>query len=513
MEREARRRRDRARTAGLILLAAGAALLSSPSGAAAEEHEYRFRIPITVGGYQVLQNIRGNAPRPMVDGHITKMSTDVVDAGCADVQACPDSEPVPISRLMLHHIVFLNQGRKDQTCGFEEGILGFDNLQRAPGIERFFAAGEERARLAMPPGYGYDMGAPPQPTDPPLESNRWHVLYMVMNHKAETDSAFIEYEVTVEDGEGLEDPVQSAVPFWMDVENCSADPIYNVPGTGTPDEENVNVRDFPVDQAKLGAAGGRIVAGAGHVHGGAYRLEVSQPACDDRSLATSEPTWGNPDHDFYNVKPILHEPGPINMTAFESEQGFPVRAGQPLRLRSVYDDTRPHTRVMGIMIVFIAPDNSVPAATEELCSPGALPTDVVTRGSDTPGRTGEPPVFKVPLTGIDRNGNAVTIAKPPGRTHDLESGARIRVESNEFSRRNVRIGRGDELNWIFDTESEDVHNVTLANGPKAIGSPNLSRDSAGIPREFTRRFNKAGTYRLFCALHPTQMTERVVVEP
>jgi plastocyanin len=337
---------------------------------------------------------------------------------------------------------------------------------------------------------------------------------MVMNHKAQTDSAFIEYTVTVEDGAGLAEPVQSVLPFWLDVENCSADPIYNVPGTAAPGEgEDVNTRDFMIDAAKLGASGGRIVAGAGHVHGGAYRLELSQPACEDRTLATSEPTWGNPDHPFYNVKPILHEPGPINMSAFETEEGFPVRARQPLRLRSVYDDTRPHSRVMGIMVVFIAPDDSVPAAAEELCSPGALPGDVVTRGSDVPGRTGEPPAFKVPLTGLDRNGEAVEIRKPPGRTVSLRSGASIRVRSNEFSRPNVRIGRGDELSWIFDTESEDVHNVTLANGPKAIGSPNLSRDSSGVPREFTRRFNKAGTYRLFCALHPTQMTERVVVEP
>lgn len=30
-------------------------------------------------------------------------------------------------------------------------------------------------------------------------------------------------------------------------------------------------------------------------------------------------------------------------------------------------------------------------------------------------------------------------------------------------------------------------------------------------RTYTQRFTRPGTYRFFCALHPTQMQERVVV--
>jgi plastocyanin len=356
------------------------------------------------------------------------------------------------------------------------------------------------------------MGKAP-PDTPGLGGNRWSVLYMVMNHKAETDSAFIEYEVTYTEDPGAPqqegtDSQQDAVPFWMDVENCRADPIYNIQGTGEPEDTNVNVRDFNVDPVKLGAPAGRIVAGGGHVHGGAYELEVSQPQCGDRTLATSEPTWGMPNHPFYNVKPILHEPGPMNMSAFETQQGFPIRAGQPLRLHSVYDDSRPHTRVMGIMILFIAPDASVPA---DPCS-APMPTDVVTHQTTDPGRTGEPPEFKVPLTGLDEQGNAVKVAKPPGKLEEVKSGARIKVENTRFSKRNVRIDRGDKLNWVFDTPTAEIHNVTLANGPEGFGSPNLSQDENDVPREFGRTFKKAGTYRLFCALHPTQMTERVVVK-
>jgi plastocyanin len=325
---------------------------------------------------------------------------------------------------------------------------------------------------------------------------------MVMNHQADTDHAFIEYEVTVE-----KDPagMTSVKPVWLDANNCRADPIYNVPGTGGEGSKRVRSREFVIDQAKLGAAGGRIVAGAGHVHGGAHRLRLTQPSCADRELARSVPTWGHEDHPFYNVRPILHEPGPINMTAFKTTQGFPIRAGQPLRLESVYDDSRPHTRVMGIMIVFVAPDDSVPA---DPCPAELQPTDL--EYSDRPdGRTGGPPEFEVPLTGLDGNGDAVTISKPPGETRTIRSGSTIGVIDNRFTRPNVRIDRGDSLEWSF--RSDGLHNLTLANGPRAIGSPNLSVDQFGDPRAFRKRFREPGTYRMFCALHPVQMHERVVV--
>ena len=499
MERQARRR-DRAIKAALTALAAGFALIAVP--ATANGATETFRIPITVGGYAVKQTVV-NGPRPDVDGHITNMHTDVVDAS---------GDPVPIDRLMLHHIVFLNQGRPDQSCDIDDGIFGFDNLQKFPAVERFYAAGEERAKLAMPAGYGYDMG--PKPAGGGFGGNRWSVLYMVMNHKAETDSAFIEYTVTYTPDADQPSPTQEgtdsqqdAVPFWLDAENCRADPIYNVPGTGTDgqaDESDENVTDFTVDQEKLGATGGRIVAGAGHVHGGAYELALSQPQCGDRTLGTSLPTWGESDHPFYNVKPILHEPGPIHMSAFETQQGFPIRANQPLRLHSVYDNTRPHTRVMGIMIIFIAPDASVPA---DPCTAPLRPTSSPRRGPT--GARVEPPEFRVPLTGLDDNGQAVKISKPPGSTEHVKSGTTIDVDDNSFDKRNLRIDKGDKLNWSFDTDG--IHNVTLANGPKAIGSPNLSADGSDA-REFSRKFNKPGTYRLFCALHPVQMTERVVVD-
>jgi plastocyanin len=87
----------------------------------------------------------------------------------------------------------------------------------------------------------------------------------------------------------------------------------------------------------------------------------------------------------------------------------------------------------------------------------------------------------------------------------MRSGARVKVGDRFFSRGNVILRRGAKLNYVFD--SGELHNLTLANGPVGIGSPNLNQG-----RLFTQRFRRAGTYRFFCALHPVQMQERVVVK-
>jgi len=71
---------------------------------------------------------------------------------------------------------------------------------------------------------------------------------------------------------------------------------------------------------------------------------------------------------------------------------------------------------------------------------------------------------------------------------------------------NLRVKQGSSLTWQFN--GQELHNVTLANGPLGIGSDNL--DGA---RTFTQKLNRPGTYRFFCALHPVQMQERVIVTP
>jgi plastocyanin len=457
------------------LVAALLGLLVAPGAASGAVQTHTERVgPVQVGGYEVQQSVR-LAPHVNAgpDAYITNMEVDVIDA---------DGTPVPIQRLMLHHIVFANLNRQDATC---DSIVGFDERPNSLfSSERFYAAGEERAKMGLPPGYGYKMN----PND------TWGLLYMFMNHRPVTDRAYIEYKYRVVSGADAQG-MEAVKPYWLDVENCRADPIYNVKGTKKKGSTDTESSDAVIQES------GYIVGGGGHVHGGARELNLTQPDCGDRQIGESLPTWGNRDHPFYNVKPVLHEPGPIAMSGFQSQAGIPVAAGERVQLNALYDNSLPHTRVMGISVIYVDPDPGV----NQDCGP--LPNDVKTllAPGSLEGRTGGPIPYKIPLTGLDEDGNAVTIKKPPGKTKRLRSGKTIGVGDRFFERPNVKLKRGAELNWEFS--GDELHNVTLANGPIGFGSPNLDDD-----RTFSQRFTRNGTYRLFCALHPVQMSERVVVK-
>jgi plastocyanin len=157
---------------------------------------------------------------------------------------------------------------------------------------------------------------------------------------------------------------------------------------------------------------------------------------------------------------------------------------------------------MGIQMAYVAPDPSVKGCQKP-------PTDVINvqpaalRGEKF--RT-EPPVFTVPLTGIDpQTGKAVEIQKPPGPIVPVQSGHTISVNDFYFKQPNVSLPQGSRLNWRFG--SGTLHNVTLASGPRGFSSPNLSDD-----RRFSYTFRVPGTYKIFCGLHPVSMTETVTVK-
>jgi plastocyanin len=466
-----------------ILVPASAAAAQDPGAQAAIEKTKTFDVgPVAVDGYEVEQSFM-LAPNPHVDGYVTKMEVDVVDE---------DGTPVPISRLMLHHIVFANVFTRDRTC---QSITGFDGyVNPVLASERFYAAGEERAKMDLPPGYGYGLA----------KDDAWGLLYMFMNHRSVDDSALIRYKVTYLERADIDavnadaNPandvnIAPVHPYWLDAVNCHADPIYNVPGTGGPRSTDVRTYGLRLPEP------GRIIAGGGHVHGGARALRLTEPECANRTIAASLPTWGLAEHPFYNVRPILHEPGPINMSAWSTETGIPVAAGQTVRLNSLYDNSRPHSRVMGISVIYVAADPSLGAAPD--CGP--LPADIVNVGTQEPGRAGPVP-FKIPLTAIGADGQATKISAPPGKLKRRASGTEIAVRDRYFAEPNISVRKGATLRWHFS--GSELHNVTLANGPVAIGSPNLNGD-----RDFTRKLREPGTYRLFCALHPVQMAERVVV--
>ena len=369
------------------------------------------------------------APSPSEDGYVVSLQAEVVDAQ-GQVQGR--------RRVMLHHIVIAKVGARDATCG--------------GSVERFYAEGEERTQMRLPPGYGY----------PNRATDRWGLLYMLMNHTAKPLAGYVRYTVQYVVGEQLT-PVK---PVWLDVRNCTGpDPSFDVPGTGG--RFSVATRTMSWTSPESGL----IVGGGGHLHGGGIRLELSNTTCG-ADLFTSQPTWGGP-----VPRPILHEPGPTHMSQFTTARGIPVAAGQTLRIRAVYENGFPHTRAMGIMMIYMAPGQTTG------CRPTpALDVDL--------GRPSYPPSFTFPLP--------YTPSGPVAR-----DAASSTVGEFAFSRPLVSIRRGTTFTWDFIGALR--HDVTLVSGPVGFSSPWTLAGS------YSHTFTRRGTYKLFCSLHPARMTQVIVV--
>src|SRR4051794_7953300 len=237
------------------------------------------------------------------------MSAQVVDR---------QNRPIPIRRVMLHHLLFLNDGRKK----------GARHDAFCPDIprERFFGRGEEGLELNLPDGYGYRV----------LKGERWRMNWMLMNHTDRPEAAFIEYRVTIEKSRRLK-PV---TPFWLDVARCHGGSIFSNPGNDIGGAKYHQAIPWKVP------FNGRIVDAGAHLHGGAIDMKIKQPACRNRTLANSRAVYGMPDDPVYKVRPILHEPGPISSTVARSATGIPVSRGDRLLATTTYDNADPHPAAM-----------------------------------------------------------------------------------------------------------------------------------------------------------------------
>jgi len=435
--------------------------LAAPSASAAQ-HTYTLRHgPVTLGGFQT-KYPRTAVPAIKRDGYIVRMNTRLVDAG---------GKPISIKNVMLHHVVFVNRGypggpRKLSSC---EGRGG----------EPFYGTGEETQRLILPKGYGYKVD----------RRENWTAVAMYMNHSRKARDVYLQYTVTIETSKKLE-PVR---PLWLRANGCEPSSSYTVPGGGAPGSDHVRSFDWKMPIS------GRIVAAGAHLHGSAKGMQVTQPRCGSRTLVDHKPLWGKPQDIVYNVRPNIHEPGPIATGYLLSRKGIPIRRGEYLRVTATYDAELPHPAVMAITHIYVARDRGVPRG----CA--ALPDDRRTHWTRTDGRRSIPP-GKVPLNGLDVSGNVVEIPRATGPELIAGDAASVDLLDSRFKPPNLSIARGGRVTWNF--RDTDVHIVQVANGPRAVDSP-LSR-GGGV---YTQEFPVPGIYNLFCYLHPVTMHQTLTVRP
>jgi plastocyanin len=433
----------------LALTALFALSLSAPAQAA-EESLTLYSKPIEVKPYTGEQHYMplaaDGSQAPANPGWITSIRVDVVKKRSASAKA------LSIQDVMIHHIVLhapdAKWGKQSANC-----------------FSQFFAMGEENQEMPRTGDYGIANmtrdGAAPD----------WLLTHMLMNHRPYAFTAYVRTRITYSDT-----PKTELTPLWMDTFGCDVDPTFTVPGGGRKGSNHVDDHVYTVPED------GRIIGAQGHLHGGGRYQTVTNTSCDNRRLWRSQAYYAMPDHIFYRVRPILHEPSPVSMSRTISEQGIPVSQGDQLRLRAVYDNQLPHTRVMSIMMAYLLPGEVEPCE--------ASPSDLVTQ--DVPSRSRRPyPPSRVPL-----------MAPPKGAFRPFNGD--IDVVDYAFRQRRVVVKRGTPVTWNFDGGT--LHDVSVANGPRAFSSPWIQDGN------FTFTPKVKGTYGLFCTLHPGLMSQELKVE-
>jgi plastocyanin len=444
----------------LFALTAIAAMMALAQGtASAQTITYRAG-PFHLGGFETkLPKVR--VPSPHMAGYITKMNATLHYA---------DGRRVSIRRVMLHHIVFLNDGEPNEEPGGScKGRKG----------EPFYGTGEEREQLLLPAGYGYQVH----------RHDRWRMQAMLMSHSFQSHDVYVQYTFTI-----VKQKLTPVEPFWIRANGCvTTQPSYSVQQLASGLDHRTFRWTVPMN--------GRIVAAGGHLHGGAEHMSLTQPGCGDRKLLDTDPLFGPQTDLVYRLRPVLHEPGPVGTRFFQSKTGIPVRKGEKIDLQADYNADYARARVMSIMHVYVAKG---PAPKADPCAP--LPQDAREILLRSDGHLSDPPYTKIPFNTVGSDGRVEPLATLPGNPFVFDGPAQVKLVHNQFVPAKIQIPLNGQITWTF---ADSIgHNVLLANGPQVVGTPTLS----GGAKYTSRGFLKPGTYQFFCYLHPITMHQEVIVK-
>lgn len=184
--------------------------------------------------------VETNITKPCTNCYITGIRPNLVEAGTNNVVNHMNGG-------MLHHIVNINFDRNDPTCPpnlFGKTIQQLGAVEG--GNERFFASGNERTQMALPPGYGYYVGS----------GDEWGIIFHLMNMTP--DPRAVEFEFTFT---WVPAGVESVKPIWFDIDQCNDSEVDMAAGYND------------VHWSWNSSLQGTIVGIGGHVHD--YGIDIS----------------------------------------------------------------------------------------------------------------------------------------------------------------------------------------------------------------------------------------------
>jgi plastocyanin len=279
----------------------------------------------------------GEVPKPEESGWIVRMAPNI---------RREDGTVPPVDVIHLHHGVWLNMSRKDMT--------------RSGLPERFMAAGEEKTVFTAPDGYGYRFE----------KTDNWLINYMLHNLWPKGEKIWITYTLDfIPDTAPQAADIRAATPLWMDVENGSTYPVFDVlKGTGEdgrftyPDDAEEPYGDDPPDNRFTVPADGTLVATGGHLHPGGIQTDlwVERAGAAGRSDVTTKKGRDDTAHLFTSVAKYYEPAGAVSwdvsMFVTPGDYGVALKKGDVLETTATYDSERASWyESMGIMLSWFVP--------------------------------------------------------------------------------------------------------------------------------------------------------------
>jgi plastocyanin len=379
----------------------------------------------------------------------------------------PSAKPLPVSKMMVHHLLYYTPGRVDQGSGCLGGaFIGGRGEEHPHGQFAALYPPEIRARYGV--RNANDAGAAPE----------WSVTAMVMNHYQKQKRFYVRTKLWY-----TTDARTQVYPTTIgDCRHLANGMAYDVPGGGKPGSTYVDRSTWTVP------FNARILSAGSHHHGGATHQTLVSKTCN-RTLLDARAYYGAADHPYNTIRPILHEPGPIANGTFETAQGIPVSAGEVLERTAVHDNSTLHVAAMGFWVMNLVRDDSVAP-----CAP--LPADLREVTKPAKYDRAAPYVY-------DRV--VPQLKKPSGTKWTAFSGTAVPIGDQYFRPARLTARVGQKITWRF--AGFEPHSVTVANGPRGFSSNYLGNTSGSY--SFTPTV--PGTYRLTCLIHPTTMAQTLKV--
>ncbi|HEY6758497.1 MAG TPA: cupredoxin domain-containing protein [Baekduia sp.] len=87
---------------------------------------------------------------------------------------------------------------------------------------------------------------------------------------------------------------------------------------------------------------------------------------------------------------------------------------------------------------------------------------------------------------------------------------KVSVNDNYYGPSKLTVHVGDTVDWHWSDDETDVHDVSVASGPK--GSKKFASDALAAGEDFKRKLTVPGTYKIVCTFHEEEMHMTITVK-